>query len=263
MDHPSFQSKRNIFHVIREEKAILLQHPYESFSSSVERFLGEAALDPKVRAIKMTLYRTSSDTKVVDYLIRAARNGKQVAVVVELKARFDEAANIRWAARMEEAGIHVTYGVVGLKTHSKIVLVVRNDYNGIRRYLHIGTGNYHAGTARLYSDLGILTNDQDLGRDATELFNYLTTGYTPERYYRKLLPAPKVLKVALLATLAALVSGVALAAGGFTTGAIAYVFKTISDPFVGKISLFRVYSGSIEQDATLDISGAGSVDSGL
>ncbi len=199
VDHPDLSRGTNIFHLIRDRGPFLLQHPYESFGTSVERFLKEAALDPKVRAIKMTLYRTSSDTQVIDNLVRAARHGKQVAVVVELKARFDEAANIRWAARMEEAGIHVTYGVVGLKTHSKIVLVVRNDYNGIRRYLHIGTGNYHAGTARLYSDLGILTNDQDLGRDATELFNYLTTGYTPERYYRKLLPAPKVLKVALLA----------------------------------------------------------------
>jgi len=199
VDHPCLAEGTNIFHLIRERGPFLLQHPYESFGTSVERFLKEAGTDPKVRAIKMTLYRTSSDTKVIEHLVRAARNGKQVAVVVELKARFDEAANIRWAARMEEAGIHVTYGVVGLKTHSKIVLVVRNDYNGLKRYLHIGTGNYHAGTARLYSDLGILTNDQDLGRDATELFNYLTTGYTPERYYRKLLPAPKVLKVALLA----------------------------------------------------------------
>ena len=199
LDHPGLLEGQNIFHLIRDQGPFLLQHPYESFATSVERFLKEAADDPKVRAIKMTLYRTSSDTKVIDHLVRAARNGKQVAVVVELKARFDEAANIRWAARLEEAGIHVTYGVVGLKTHSKIILVVRNDYPGIRRYLHIGTGNYHAGTARLYSDLGILTNDQDLGRDATELFNYLTTGYTPQRYYRKLLPAPKVLKAALLA----------------------------------------------------------------
>ena len=199
LDNPSLREGVNIFHLIRDSGPFLLQHPYESFGTSVERFLKEAAYDPKVRAVKMTLYRTSSDTKVIDHLVNAARNGKQVAVVVELKARFDEAAKIRWAARMEEAGIHVTYGVVGLKTHSKIVLVVRNDYAGIRRYLHIGTGNYHAGTARLYSDLGILTNDHDLGRDATELFNYLTTGYTPERYYRKLLPAPKVLKAALLA----------------------------------------------------------------
>jgi polyphosphate kinase len=199
IDHPAILANRNIFHAIRESGPFLLQHPYEAFGSSVERFLKEAAIDPKVRAVKMTLYRTSSDTKVVDYLIQAARNGKQVAVVVELKARFDEAANIRWATRMEEAGVHVTYGVVGLKTHSKIILVVRKDYNGLRRYLHIGTGNYHAGTARLYSDLGMLTNDGDMGIDATELFNYLTTGYTPERYYRKLLPAPKMLKVSLLA----------------------------------------------------------------
>ena len=199
LDHPGLIEGINIFHLIRDQGPFLLQHPYESFGTSVERFLKEAAYDPKVRAIKMTLYRTSSGTKVIDHLVRAARNGKQVAVVVELKARFDEAANIRWAARLEEAGIHVTYGVVGLKTHSKIILVVRNDYPGITRYLHIGTGNYHAGTARLYSDLGILTNDHDLGRDASELFNYLTTGYTPERYYRKLLPAPKVLKAALLA----------------------------------------------------------------
>lgn len=199
VDHPMLQSNRSIFYVIRDQGPFLLHHPYESFATSVERFLKEASQDPKVRAIKMILYRTSRDTKVVDYLISAARNGKQVAVVVELKARFDEAANIRWAARMEEAGIHVTYGVVGLKTHSKIILVVRNDYNGLKRYLHIGTGNYHAGTARLYSDLGILTNDEDLGRDAGELFNYLTTGYTPDRFYRKLLPAPKVLKQSLLA----------------------------------------------------------------
>ncbi|MES9959261.1 MAG: polyphosphate kinase 1 [Sedimenticola sp.] len=198
VDHPELRDTRNIFHIIRERGPLLLQHPYESFGTSVERFLKEASQDPKVRAIKMTLYRTSSDSKVVGYLINAARNGKQVTVVVELKARFDEAANIRWANRMEEAGIHVTYGVVGLKTHSKIILVVRNDYGGLKRYLHIGTGNYHAGTARLYSDLGMLTNDEILGRDATELFNYLTTGYTPQRSYEKLLPSPKMLKQALL-----------------------------------------------------------------
>jgi polyphosphate kinase len=198
IDHPELADNRNIFHIIRERGPLLLQHPYESFGTSVERFLKEAARDPKVRAIKMTLYRTSADTKVVDYLIIAARNGKQVAVVVELKARFDEAANIRWASRMEEAGVHVTYGVVGLKTHSKIILVVRQDYSGLKRYCHIGTGNYHAGTARLYSDLGLLTNDPNIGRDATELFNYLTTGYTPQRSYRKLLPSPRMLKKALL-----------------------------------------------------------------
>jgi len=198
LDHPDLRDSRSIFYIIRDEGPVLLQHPYESFANSVERFLKEASEDPKVRAIKMTLYRTSGESKVVDYLVRAARNAKQVAVVVELKARFDEAANIRWAERMEEAGIHVTFGVVGFKTHSKIILVVRRDYSGIQRYMHIGTGNYHAGTARLYADLGLLTNDEAIGQDATELFNYLTTGYTPERRYTKLLPSPRVLKRALL-----------------------------------------------------------------
>ncbi len=199
IDHPKLQSTRSIFHIIRENGSLLLQHPYESFTTSVERLLAEASRDPKVRAIKMTLYRTSSRTKVIDYLIDAAENGKQVAVAVELKARFDEAANIRWASRMEEAGIHVTYGVVGLKTHSKVILIVRRDYSGLRRYVHIGTGNYNADTARIYSDLGLLTCDEDIGHDATELFNYLTTGYTPNRRFRKLLPAPKLLKKSLLA----------------------------------------------------------------
>jgi len=198
VDHPELITDRNIFHVIRDAGSILLHHPYISFSTSVERFLREASRDPKVRAIKMCLYRTSSDTKAIQYLVDAARNGKQVAVVVELKARFDEEANIRWANRMEQAGIHVTYGVVGLKTHCKTILVVRQDYNGLRRYAHVGTGNYHAGTARLYSDLGLLTSDPDLGKDLTELFNYLTTGYRPKRLYHKLLPAPKLCRIGLL-----------------------------------------------------------------
>jgi polyphosphate kinase len=198
IDHPELQSERSIFHVIRDAGSILLHHPYESFSTSVERFLSEASRDPKVLAIKMTLYRTSAGSRVVDLLIDAARNGKQVAVVVELKARFDEAANIRWASRLEQAGAHVTYGVVGLKTHCKSILVVRRDYTGLRRYAHVGTGNYHAGTARLYSDLGLLTGDENIGKDLTELFNYLTTGFKPKRRYRKILPAPKVLKKQLL-----------------------------------------------------------------
>ena len=199
VDHPELiDADRNIFHQIRDSGSLLLFHPYESFSTSVERFLREASEDPKVRAIKMTLYRTSADTNVVRHLIDAARNGKQVAVVVELKARFDEMANIRWATRLEEAGIHVSYGVVGLKTHCKAILVVRRDYNQLRRYTHLGTGNYHAGNARAYTDLGLLTCDDDIGRDMTELFNYLTTGYKPGRKYRKILPAPKLLKPALL-----------------------------------------------------------------
>lgn len=198
INNVALQNSRSIFHIIRDTGSILLQHPYESFATSVERFVREASLDPKVLAIKVTLYRTSADTKIINQLIDAARNGKQVAVVVELKARFDEAANIRWASRLEEYGIHVTYGVVGLKTHSKLILVIRNDYYGLRRYAHIGTGNYHAGTARLYSDLGLLTCDDDIGQDLTGLFNYLTTGCRPRRKYRKLLAAPVTMKKTLL-----------------------------------------------------------------
>ena len=198
VDHSGLVDERSIIYAIRNTGSILLQHPYESFSNSVERFVAEASADPKVRAIKMTLYRTSGETKILDYLLDAARNGKQVAVVVELQARFDEAANIRWASRLEEAGIHVTYGVMGLKTHCKVILVVRQDFYGLRLYAHVGTGNYHAGTARLYDDLGLLTCDETIGRDLVELFNYLTTGYTPTRRYAKLLSAPKLLKRSVL-----------------------------------------------------------------
>ena len=199
--HRLQDQQRSIFYIVREAESMLLQHPYESFATSVVRFLGEATRDPKVRAIKMTLYRTDRETRIVDLLIEAARNGKQVAVVVELKAKFDEAANIEWAERMEQAGIHVTYGVVGLKTHCKVLMVVRQDYSGLRRYVHIGTGNYHGGTARLYTDIGLLTCDADIGHDVTELFNYLTTGYAPRRNYRKIIPAPKHLKKMLLANI--------------------------------------------------------------
>ncbi|MDH3591447.1 MAG: RNA degradosome polyphosphate kinase, partial [Planctomycetota bacterium] len=142
--------------------------------------------------------RTSAESRALHYLIEAARNGKQVAVVVELKARFDEAANIRWANRMEEVGIHVTYGVVGLKTHCKTILAVRQDEDGLRRYAHVGTGNYHAVTARVYSDIGLITCDDEIGRDLTEVLNYLTTGYKPNRDYKKLLTSPKSCKPGLL-----------------------------------------------------------------
>ena len=199
IDHPQLQSQQNIFHIIREAGAILLQHPYESFATSVERFLREASVDPKVRGIKITLYRTSSRGRIVESLIQAAQNGKQVTVVVELKARFDEATNIRLAERMEEAGIHVTYGVVGLKTHCKVIMVVRQDYSGLRRYVHIGTGNYHAETARIYSDVGMFTCDETIGQDVTELFNYLTTGFMAKRKYSKLFLAPRFLKKTLKA----------------------------------------------------------------
>lgn len=197
-DHPKLEGVPNIFHAIREHSSILLQHPYESFVTTVERFVKESSRDPKVHAIKMTFYRTSADTKIIQYLIDAALNGKQVTVAVELKARFDESANIKWAQRMERAGIHVTYGVVGLKTHSKVIYVVRQDYNGLRRYAHIGTGNYHAGTARLYTDLGLFTCDNQIGAELTELFNYLTTGLVPKRNYHNLLIAPNSLKSKLL-----------------------------------------------------------------
>ena len=198
VDHPRLTPSRSIFHVIREAGSILLMHPYESFPTSVGRFLREASVDPKVRAIKMTLYRTSSDSEIIGYLCDAARNGKQVAVVVELKARFDEAANIQFASRLEEYGIHVTYGVLGLKTHSKVILVVRQDYNGLRRYAHIGTGNYHPGTARIYADFGIITCDDIIGQDLTQLFNFLTTGNRGGRTFKKIIPAPAFLKKALI-----------------------------------------------------------------
>jgi len=198
VDHPRLaKDPRSIFHIVRDGGPMLLLHPYHSFTTSVERFLRSASEDPKVLAIKMTLYRTSAEGNVIESLINAARNDKEVAVLVELKARFDEEANINWARRLEEAGIHVTYGVIGLKTHTKMILVVRKDYDALRRYIHIGTGNYHPGTARLYGDIGMLSCDDALGSDLTELFNYIT-GYSPPRGYRKILAAPYTLKQSLL-----------------------------------------------------------------
>ncbi len=207
IDNVLLPENENIFHIIRESGPVLLHHPYESFTTSVERFVREASQDPKVLAIKMTLYRTSAGTRIIDYLVNAAINGKQVAVVIELKARFDEAANIGWASRLEEAGIHITYGVLGLKTHSKTTLVVRRDYDGLRRYAHVATGNYHAGTARLYADLGVLTCNPEVGHDLTELFNYLTSGCKPGREYRKILTAPNSMKPALLAKIEREIAG--------------------------------------------------------
>ncbi|HXZ24828.1 MAG TPA: polyphosphate kinase 1, partial [Nitrospiria bacterium] len=198
IDHPLIAGATNLFHLIRKEGPLLLQHPYESFVTSVERFVKEASEDPKVLAIKMTIYRTAAESKIIDYLIEASQNGKQVAVAVELKARFDESSNIRWANRLERAGIHVSYGVLGLKTHGKIIFVLRRDYDGLRRYAHFGTGNYNADTARVYSDLGLLTCDEAIGEDLTELFNFLTSGNVPNRRYRKLLPAPTEMKQVLL-----------------------------------------------------------------
>ncbi|OCR00315.1 RNA degradosome polyphosphate kinase [Oscillatoriales cyanobacterium USR001] len=180
--------EEDIFAVIRQ-RDLLLHHPYYSFAATVQRFITHAAFDPAVLAIKMTLYRTSGDSPIVDALISAAENGKQVAVLVELKARFDEENNINWARKLEQVGVHVVYGLVGLKTHTKIVMVVRREEDKIRRYVHIGTGNYNPKTARLYTDLGILSCREDLGADLTDLFNFLT-GYSRQHSYRKLLVAP-------------------------------------------------------------------------
>ncbi len=217
---------RSIFGQVRELGNVLLHHPYESFVTSVERFLQESSVDPDVLAIKMTLYRTSRQSKVIEYLIDAAQNGKQVAVVVELKARFDEEANMRWASRLEESGIHVTYGIVGLKTHCKTILVIRNEKDGLQRYFHIGTGNYHAVTARQYSDLGILGCDDDIGNDLTELFNYLTTGFAQGRHYRSLLVAPSMIKQTLIEK----IRGEARQAGRGETARICFKLNALEDP---------------------------------
>ncbi len=185
----------DIFSAIRRGD-ILVHHPYDSFSASVEAFVEQAARDPDVLAIKQTLYRTSSGSPIIHSLVRAAQAGKQVVALVELKARFDELANITFARTLETAGVHVVYGVVGLKTHAKTCLVVRREGAGIRRYAHIGTGNYNPATARLYEDLGLLTADPELGADLTDLFNLLT-GYSRQREYRKLLVAPVTMRPGL------------------------------------------------------------------
>ncbi len=179
---------KNIFDIVRQGD-ILLHHPYDAFSSSVLGLLQAAAGDPQVLAIKQTLYRTAHNSPIVGALLQACENGKEVNVQVEIKARFDEANNIEWVRTLERAGAHVTYGFIGLKTHSKTMLIVRDEPDGIRRYVHIGTGNYHTGTARLYTDLGLLTCEPDLCQDVADLFNYLT-GHSSFRNYKKLLVAP-------------------------------------------------------------------------
>ncbi len=190
----------DLFSVLRE-RDVLVQHPYDSFTTSVEAFITEAADDPNVLAIKQTLYRTSEDTAIVSALVRAAEQGKQVAALVEVKARFDEQANIVWARQLERAGVHVVYGLVGLKTHSKIVLVVRREEDGLRRYCHIGTGNYNSETAKVYEDFGLFTSDPAVGEDLTDLFNHLT-GYGRPVTYRRIVVAPQGMRPWILSQIA-------------------------------------------------------------
>jgi polyphosphate kinase len=186
----------SIFKSIRRGD-ILLHHPYESFSTSVQTFLEQAAVDPKVLAIKQTLYRTSGDSPIVEALIKAAESGKQVLALVEVKARFDEEANISWARKLEKAGVHVVYGLVGLKTHCKLALVIRREDGELRHYSHVGTGNYNPKTSRMYEDLGLLTADRAVGRDLTRLFNELS-GYAIEKKFKRLLVAPRYLRKGLI-----------------------------------------------------------------
>ena len=190
------ESSEEFFDSIRRRE-VLVHHPYESFNSSVVKFLELAAIDPHVLAIKQTLYRTSGDSPIVEALIEAAESGKQVLAVIEIRARFDEQANVRWARKLEDAGVHVVYGLVGLKTHAKLSLVVRQEGSGIRRYVHMGTGNYNPKTARLYEDFGILSGDQVLGEDVNKLFNQLS-GFAPQTSFERLLVAPRTLRSGLL-----------------------------------------------------------------
>jgi polyphosphate kinase len=228
--------ERSIFSVIRDRQ-LLVHHPHESFSSSVETFVQQAATDPDVQSIKMTLYRTTGDSAIAKYLIQAAERGKQVAVVLELKARFDEARNVTWAKELEYAGVHVTYGIVGLKTHSKCVLVVRNDPDKMRRYVHIGTGNYNANTARLYEDIGFFTCEDAIGSDATELFNFLT-GYAQEPEYKVLLVAPRQLRKRIVAL-------IDKEATFGDAGKITFKMNSISDPLVIE-ALYRASAAGVK-----------------
>jgi len=176
---------------------ILLHHPYDSFATSVERFVEQAVADPDVLAIKQTVYRTSDDSPLVPALIRAAERGKQAVCLVEIKARFDERANVHWAKSLEEAGVHVVYGLPSLKTHAKCLLVIRREGDGVRHYVHVGTGNYHPKTARIYTDFGLLTCDDKIGADVADMFNFLT-GFARPRAYRRVLVAPAFMRAGIL-----------------------------------------------------------------
>ncbi|AWE43509.1 RNA degradosome polyphosphate kinase [Actinobaculum sp. 313] len=218
----------DFFEAIRSHD-ILLHHPYDAFSTSVQQFIAQAASDPKVLAIKQTLYRTSGDSPIIDSLIQAAQAGKQVLALVEIKARFDEQANIEWARKLEHAGVHVVYGIVGLKTHCKLCLVVRLEEDGLRRYCHIGTGNYNPKTARGYEDLGLLTCDRDVGQDLTRLFNQLS-GYAPRNKYHRLLVAPT----------------------GIRSGLIKRIEREIANKKKGKDAWIKLKTNSLVDEKTID-----------
>ncbi|WP_020671133.1 RNA degradosome polyphosphate kinase [Amycolatopsis nigrescens] len=229
--HPAFgerETPKSVFATLREGD-VLVHHPYDSFSTSMQRFIEQAAADDKVLAIKQTLYRTSGDSPIVDALIDAAEAGKQVVALVEIKARFDEQANITWARTLERAGVHVVYGLVGLKTHCKVCMVVRQEGSTIRRYCHIGTGNYNPKTARLYEDLGLLTADPTIGADLTDLFNVLT-GYSRQDSYRNILTAPN----------------------GIRRGILRYVAEEIEQASAGRESGIRLKCNSLVDEQIID-----------
>lgn len=232
------ETGRSMFDVIRERQ-LLVHHPFESFSSSTEAFVAQAAADPHVQSIKATLYRTSGDSSIARQLIAAAESGKQVAAVLELKARFDEARNVSWAKELELAGVHVTYGLVGLKTHAKCILVVRSEADGLRRYVHLGTGNYNSVTARSYEDLGYFTCEDDVGADATELFNSLT-GYARRPDYRTLIAAPQRLRRRIVE----LIDG---EASHGSEGSVTLKLNSISDPEVIE-ALYRAAAAGASVD---------------
>lgn len=222
---PIFEDEESIFSIIKN-RDILLHHPYESFNPVID-FIKEAAKDPDVLAIKQTLYRVGSNSPVVKYLIEAAERNKQVAVLVELKARFDEENNIFWAKELEKAGVHVVYGLVGLKTHAKMTLVVRKETDGVKRYVHLGTGNYNPTTAKIYTDLGLFTADKDIGADVSEVFNYLT-GYSEQKTYRKLMVAPLNIRSTFLRLIEREIENVK--AGG--EGRLIFKLNSIVDPTI-------------------------------
>jgi polyphosphate kinase len=231
----------DVFAAMRESD-ILLHHPYDSFTATVQRFIEQAVADPAVLTIKQTLYRTSGDSPIVRALIQAAEMGKQVVVLVELKARFDEQANIVWARALERAGAHVAYGIVGLKTHSKLAMVVRREGRGLRRYVHIGTGNYNAATARIYIDLGVLTADNDLAADVTDLFNTLT-GHSRQTRYRKLLVAPHGLRSGVLELIEAEIAR----QGEHGDGRIVMKLNAMVDPTI-IAALYRASQAGVQVD---------------